>query len=187
LIAKKQASALVKKPKRKFLGALLSKISPKQYREALQDFNDAEKGKGLHKYSNLTPGKMIKELERRAYADFIDPETKEEKSNSKVAKILADPDSYKADDVSQGVKKRMKDIEARLADKTEEEKEADKEYRDFVKPHKDYKLNESAIISDVRAMLAKGMKPEEIKDLLEPEEKEPKKEEKKQGKLIKKS
>jgi len=112
LIAKKQASALTKKPKRKFLGALLSKINPKQYREALQEFNDAEKGKGLHKYSNLTPGKMIKELERRAYAEFIDPETGEKKNNEKISKMLADPDSYKADDISQGVKKRMRDIEA---------------------------------------------------------------------------
>jgi len=66
---------------------------------------------------------MIKELERRAYAEFIDLETGEEKSNSKVSKILADPDSYKADDISQGVKRRIRDIEARLADKTEEDKE----------------------------------------------------------------
>jgi len=78
MIAKRQAASLVSKPKRKFLGALLSKISPKQYREALQDFNDAEKGKGLHKYSNLTPSKMIKELERRSYAEFIDPDTGKE-------------------------------------------------------------------------------------------------------------
>jgi len=167
LIAKRQAASLVSKPKRKFLGALLSKISPEQYRAALWEFNDAEKGKRLHKYSNLTPTKMIKELERRAYEDFIDPETKEEAKNEAVAKILADPDAYKADDISQGVKKKMKDIEARLADKTEEQKLQDEEYKKFVKPHKDYKLNESAIVTEVRAMIAKGMKPEEIKAKLE--------------------
>jgi len=61
----------------------------------------------------------------------------------------------------------MKDVEARLADKTEEQKLKDKEYLEFVKPYKDYKLNESAVISDIRAMIAKGMKPEEIKAKLE--------------------
>jgi len=167
LIAKRQASSLVSKPKRKFLGALLSKISPEQYREALRDFNDADKGKRLHKYANLTPTKMIKELERRSYADFIDPETGKEASNAPVAKLLADPDAYKADNISQGVKKKMKDIEVRLADKTEEQKLQDDEYKKFVKPHKDYKLNESAIVTEVRAMIAKGMKPEEIKAKLE--------------------
>jgi len=55
-----------------------------------------------------------------------------------------------------------KDIEARLADKTEEKKLQDKEYSEFVKPHKNYKLNESAVIS---AMIAK-----EMKALLESEE-----------------
>eukprot|EP01022_Parablepharisma_sp_SALTPOND_P020635 TRINITY_DN38113_c0_g1_i1.p1 TRINITY_DN38113_c0_g1~~TRINITY_DN38113_c0_g1_i1.p1 ORF type:complete len:372 (-),score=15.73 TRINITY_DN38113_c0_g1_i1:1481-2596(-) len=151
---KRKAAKLINKPKRKFIGALLTKITPEQYREALQQFNDAEKGKGLHKYANLTPGKMVKELERQAYAT---------EKNDAVAKLLQDPDCYKAEEASAGFRRHIKDIEARLADKTEEQKLQDPEYIKFVKPYKDYRTDESILVSDIRAMIAKGMKPAEIK------------------------
>lgn len=47
LLKRKQESAIISKSKRRFVGALLSKITPDQYGKALQEFNDAEKGKGL--------------------------------------------------------------------------------------------------------------------------------------------
>jgi len=102
LIKKKKESALIRKPKRKFVGALLSKITPDQYRAALQEYKDAEKGKGLHKFASITPAKMIKELERNAYKD---------EKNEEVAKLLVNPEAYKVDDVSQGYKKLLKQYE----------------------------------------------------------------------------
>ncbi len=151
---KRRAAKLTAKPKRKFIGALLSKLTPDQYREAMQEYGEVKKGVRLHKYSNLTPGKMIKELERQAYA---------EQKNDGVAKILADADSYKADDISAGVKQRIKDIEARLANSSEEEKNRDPDYVKFVLPFKKYRTDESILISDIRSMIAKGAKPDAIK------------------------
>ena len=147
ITAKKQVSKLTGKSKRKFVGALLSKITPEEYREALQEFTDAEKGKGLHKFASITPGKMIKELERAAYANS---------GNKEVAKLLADPDSYKTDDVSAGYKRMMKKYQADTSKLTEAQKAADPNYTDYVQPYVVYKTDEADTINAVRNLLAQG-------------------------------
>lgn len=161
LLAKKQAAKLTSKPKKKFVGALLSKITPEQYRQALQEVTDAEKGKGLQKYASVTPGKMIKELERQAYAA---------ENNGNVAKALQDPDAYKADEVSAGYKKMIKNMAKEVSKLDEEAKAADPRYSEYVKPYTEYKTAEADLINMIRQKLAKGEAKADIEKALKGEE-----------------
>lgn len=157
---KRVASKLTAKPKRKFLGALLSKITPEQYREAMKEFNDPVKGKGMQHYANVTPGKMIKEIERQAYA------TARGDSSQNIANVLEDPDSYKADTLGPGVKRRIKDIETRLAGMTLAQKGQDRDYVTFVQPHLMYKSDESVLVGEIRSAIAKGASADQIREKL---------------------
>jgi hypothetical protein len=162
IMEKKKASKAMAIPRKKFLGALLSKITPDQYRECLKDFNDPVKGKDLHKMSALAPSRMLKELERRAYESYIDYDTEKVASNKAMAKVLEDRNAYKADPISVGMKKRIQLIEERLAGKSEDAKKRDREYMEVVIPYLKSQMEENQMIGNIRALLLQGIEPKDV-------------------------
>eukprot|EP01022_Parablepharisma_sp_SALTPOND_P019068 TRINITY_DN3202_c0_g1_i8.p1 TRINITY_DN3202_c0_g1~~TRINITY_DN3202_c0_g1_i8.p1 ORF type:complete len:637 (+),score=67.58 TRINITY_DN3202_c0_g1_i8:1652-3562(+) len=155
--AKKQASKITSKARRKFIGALLTKVTPDEYRKVLQEFNDKDKGKGLQDFASLVPGRMVQELERQAF---------ESSNNKEVAQVLKNPDAYKADDVSEGYKNLIKKYEEEVGKLPPEQRNADPRYNEFVKPYTEYKATEAELINMLRTKLTNGASKEEIANIL---------------------